>query len=475
MHRISKWLALALLGSSPVAQAQPAPSDPAAEATPRGDATRPEATPPEDQPGAEAPTEPAAAVDDAVPAEANGGWGDLATLTAETAEPLHRAKLYGFIDFHVEKVARTPSGVDGAGETVYTRNPIEVDLPNIHVMLQGAIRGRFRYYLNLASPGAGSNTDDEAIVLRNAWLEWPLLGRRLVARVGKTYRRFGLYNELLDAVPTFIGIESPELFDKDHLLLTRTTSVMLYGEAELAGGALQYSATTGNDERLGHAIPLGADLRFVRDGLTVGTSLYRSGAAGPSRAVGDGSPRGGVASWMSEDAFVVVGGFVEWARQGWTIQVEGWQARHDGVRDPAALATLAADGDLNAAQLERFFVGGDPTAAARTEARYDVRTAYLRAGRDVSVRDDLMVTPYLQVDYYDNPETIAAKDLGGDDEAGLADDGRFTKFTLGAVIQPGPAVALKLDGSGHLQTFNGSSEFYPELRLSLSYLWEYAP
>jgi hypothetical protein len=43
------------------------------------------------------------------------------------------------------------------------------------------------------------------------------------------------------------------------------------------------------------------------------------------------------------------------------------------------------------------------------------------------------------------------------------------------VIQPGPAVALKLDGSGHLQTFNGSSEFYPELRLSLSYLWEYAP
>ena len=34
-------------------------------------------------------------------------------------------------------------------------------------------------------------------------------------RTGKIYRPFGQFNELLDAVPTYLGMEPPELFDKD--------------------------------------------------------------------------------------------------------------------------------------------------------------------------------------------------------------------------------------------------------------------
>ncbi|MDD9940239.1 MAG: hypothetical protein OXU20_04155, partial [Myxococcales bacterium] len=67
--------------------------------------------------------------------------------------------------------------------------------------------------------------------------------------------------------------------------------------------------------------------------------------------------------------------------------------------------------------------------------------------------------------------TIAKKDLGGDGEAGISDDGKFQKYTLGTVFRPVPQVALKLDGSAHVQDFNGKSEFYPEIRISFSYLW----
>jgi hypothetical protein len=41
-------------------------------------------------------------------------------------------------------------------------------------------------------------------------------------------------------------------------------------------------------------------------------------------------------------------------------------------------------------------------------------------------------------------------------------------------MRPVSQVALKVDGSGHRQKFNGKSEFYPELRISLAYLWELA-
>ena len=81
--------------------------------------------------------------------------------------------------------------------------------------------------------GPPATPDDEPLSVRNAWVEVPIYRDRVLLRVGKTYRRFGLYNEILDAVPTFIGIEPPELFDKDHLIVTRTTNVMLHGTLNL--------------------------------------------------------------------------------------------------------------------------------------------------------------------------------------------------------------------------------------------------
>ena len=80
--------------------------------------------------------------------------------------------------------------------------------------------------------------------------------------------------------------------------------------------------------------------------------------------------------------------------------------------------------------------------------------------------------PYGQFDYYKNPETINEKDFGGDNEAGLADDGTIFKYTLGVVVKPVRFVALKLDGSAHGQDFNGDYFIYNEVRASFSLYWE---
>jgi hypothetical protein len=99
--------------------------------------------------------------------------------------------------------------------------------------------------LNLAAPGSGSKVEDLSLLVRNAWVEAPLIDGSLILRAGKLYRRFGLSNEILDATPTFIGIEAPELFDEDHLLLTRTTNLMLHGSLGFDSGVVNYALTTG--------------------------------------------------------------------------------------------------------------------------------------------------------------------------------------------------------------------------------------
>ena len=409
-------------------------------------------------------------------ADATGaaGWGDLSDMSEQTEDvPVFRTKLYGFIDSHLEKVAKTPDSVNERGNTEYAFNPYEIDIPNLNVMVQGSIYDKYKIFLNLASPGSGSNIDDEPVVVRNAWVEAPLYRSYLNLRFGKTYRRFGLYNEILDAVPTFIGIEAPELFDKDHLIVTRTTNLMLHGSFDLGAAILNYSLTTGQEERAERSVPIGADVYVdLPFGVKLGSSFYTTGGkALPSRAVGDGSPRGGVVNWMAEDEFVVFGGYAQLKQWNLILQAEYWQAEHDGTRDAAAVSQLA-DAGLNPAQRRRFFTGGDPAAAPITSAKYTIRTFYLRAGYEIALGERASITPYAQFDYYSNPETINAKAYGGDNEAGLTDDGRFEKYTAGLVLRPVSQVAFKVDGSGHRQQFNGKSEFYPEIRLSLAYLWE---
>lgn len=420
----------------------------------------------------------------------------------EGANPFN-VRLYGYIDGYFEQVAPSPAGVGPAGETIFESNPFEFNVLNFHVMSQGTIFNRFRFFFNLAAQGAGSVIADEPIALRNAWVETPTWGDYLNIRFGKTYRRFGLYNEILDATPTFIGIEPPELFDPDHLMLTRTTNLMIHGSVGYRDHIVKYALMTGNDESGGGPnwptsfdlgeydfvslvadgvrVPIGLDVRYEwADVLILGTSFYTSnGSARPSRTVGEGPPRGGVANWMANDHYVVGGAFAQLSLWGFLFQVEYWLAHHDARRDPHEVLKLL-DADLNPRQREMFGLNGaEPDVDdVATNAIYQVHAFYIRTGYAFDVDfggwldSPWQFTPYAQVDYYRNPESVRQKSFGGDNEAGLADDGQFLKLTGGLVYRPIPAAALKIDTSTHVQMFNQGVTFYPEIRVSYAYYWE---
>ena len=300
----------------------------------------------------------------------------LFAQSGEDDESGSSTKIYGFIDSYAEKVFSIPS-IDDSGETVKASDPFEYDIPNLSVMIQGTISNRYRYFLNIDGRGAGNF---EANI---AWIEASLYGDLLNIRTGKMYRKFGLYNEMLDAVPTYMGIEPPELFDKDHLMLTRTTNLMLYGSWSNNVGQLSYAITTGMDERQEEEIPYGMDLNFNYNNMVkIGTSFYSTGGwAVPTHSVGEGSPRGGVATWMSKDSYTVYGGYVEMDYADVILQAELWQADHSGKRDPSSVLQLLNAG-LNERQLKRFGLNGASPSEGdvAVDADYNILTYYLRLG-----------------------------------------------------------------------------------------------
>jgi hypothetical protein len=418
---------------------------------------------------ADAGTDSSGAVDSAE------GWGDFA---AEAPPKIFEGRLYGYVDSYFEKTFGAPTGLlDGAGRPQYEDGDWGWDVLNLHVMAQGSIYGKYRYFVNMVARSAGAIGSDQFVRIRNAWVEAPIFGSALQVRVGKTYRRFGLYNEVLDAVPTFIGIEPPELFDPDHLMLTRTTNAMVHGSFAFPKATLMYSVNVGNDERLNGAFPLGGDLRLDYSGLLLlGSSFYWSGGPAQSAvAMGEGAPTGGVATWMKQDEYFVTGAYAQLTWQRLLLQAEYWYAGHRAERDPAAVAQLANAG-LSTWQLDRYFVNGDPTQGTTdARVRYAVQTFYARAGYQLALGDTATVTPYLQFDWYQNPEVIRRKTFGGDNEAGRSDQGTFIKLTAGGVFRPVPQVALKLDYSTHLYQVSRQLSLEHELRASFSYLWEVTP
>ncbi len=384
-----------------------------------------------------------------------------------------KTTFYGYINSYFEKSADhavlKASGVSGTPATRgESTGPVEYDVPDIHFVMQSNVADRFKTFLNLKAPGA------EGVEVSNAWVESKLYGDTLAFRLGKFYRPFELYNEILDAVPTYIGIEPPELFDGDHLLLTRTTNMMLHGTSPVGPGVIRYSLTTGNDERATDQLPIGLDVRYLQDiKWTVGSSFYTTGGdAAPIEAsnstTGKASPpTGGVLPWMTSDQYQVMGAYVQYLDEKWTFQGSYFTADHNAVRNTAATSLICATGGMNRSQIDRFGCGGTLNA----NGDYTVTAWYSRLGYNFTSNELGEFTPYLQYDSYTNKETIASKTYGGDKEAGQDDDGSIDKWTLGVVYRPVPAVAIKTDYSLHGQDILGKNESYGEARFSLSYYW----
>jgi hypothetical protein len=392
----------------------------------------------------------------------------VAVSDVQEAEAQQELTTYGYFSWRYEKVFNEP-GWDGS-RIVEESPPGEYSLPFFNVMMQHQVGPRFRTFVNLA--GAGGELE-----VRNIWGEWSH-SRFLNIRVGKIYRKFGLYNEILDAVPSYYGIEPPEAFDKDHYLISRTTAVMVLGNISAGSGTLNYAFTTDNGEGsdiFENTFPLGYDVnyKFGTGRYTVGLSGYTSGGKTNSDVgVGEGPPSGGVLPWMAEDEFTLVNVYAEAKVRGFTGQFEYARGSHDAVRDPDAVLEVVNSTSLNDAQLARFLVNpaGSTTDVSNvnTDGDYTVQTWYFRGGYSIDTSKG-EIAPYLQWDWYKNPETIAKKTYGGDNEAGVADDGVFNKGTIGIIYRPIPLVAVKLDASSHYYRFHGEDVSFPEIRFDVSY------
>lgn len=388
-------------------------------------------------------------------------------------------KLYGFINSNVEKVMRIPErGTEG--NTITSSEPVSWSpVQNFHVYGSGNITSKISVFFNLA------RTDRDGLEVRNAYGNFKL-AELFQIRAGKMYRKFGLYNEKLDQIPTFIGIEPPELFDNDHLFLERTTNFMVHGTHHFLNDKISYALSTDNGENGPNKgiIPLGWDFRYQSDrqGLIVGTSGYSSSVNGKGTTstvnLGEGSPDGGILPWMKSDNFTVYGAFIEKQYRHLILQSAYWVASHQGLRDPLSVLTLVQYAGINTRQRETFLGtnASKPNVILSeddvvTTANYTVQTFYARLGYSIQSEVGQFI-PYVFMDWMSSPEVIQNKNYGGDNEAGLSDDGQFYKSSVGVVYRPVKSVAIKLDGSTHTQKFNGTTITYPEVRLDFSFSFD---
>jgi hypothetical protein len=296
------------------------------------------------------------------------------------------------------------------------------------------------------------------------------------------YRRFGLYNEILDTVPSFIGIEVPVSISGPRPMLTRTTNLMVHGRASFGPMSLSYSATAGKDEASvdDDVISPGFDLNLDWNStLLFGASYYNTGGTVvPDVVLGDGAPAGGVAPWMVEDRYQVYGGYARLTLGSFLLQGEGWISPHHGTRDPAKVLLLAQNAThFSAASRARMGVlGANPTVdQVTTDASYSYVTADVRMAYTFDVgtdRDPVELTPYVDFEYTRDLESISDEVYGGDGEAGQSPRGRMIHARLGLVTKPVPPVAFKVEVTSAMFDYGNTWASYLELFLSLSYQWE---
>ncbi len=378
---------------------------------------------------------------------------------------------YGFVaPLAAEQVYQFPSRND-LGETVKTSEPLDFSDPEGHIYTKvryGAFEGSVDFFASTEA------TRVEAAAVSFDFGE----ESQFSIQAGKMFRKFDLYNETLNHYIVFMGIEAPELFDSDH-------TIPRYANLSFSWwlGKWNFNVDTGNSESGAKQdlVPLGWDFRYDYGGLVFGTSGYSSSITGkstvPGVELGEGPAKGGVLPWMKEHRYAIFGSFVRKEFNRMMVESAFWYSPHTGERSREGVITLLANTHLNQRQRENFFgefqsLPDDALTAnhVETNAKFDVRTAYLRLGYSLQ-----RTVFYAHWDWMDHPEVIAEKKWGGDNEAGLSDQGSFTKWSLGVVWRPKKNLAVKFDVSAHVQKFNGSNVVYPEARLQGSWAFKFNP
>lgn len=389
--------------------------------------------------------------------------------------------IFGYLQFNIDRTYRNPNPNAATGQIARERpDPVDYRVLRLNLMVRSTWDQGFTTFLNLSESSNASSGSSPTFIVRNAWGELPLPLSLGYLRVGKIYRPFSPYNERLDAVPTYLGVEPPEIFDTDHLFMSRFCDVMVHNSANLGPTFWSFAMTTnnpesrlknGNGDSMG-SFPLGWDVKMEMGNhkFMLGHSGFLSGPTGPATALGSSAtggitpPEGGVAPWMKSDNYSAWGLFSEWNPGNWQFEGGVFEAHHRAVRNATAVNNMITNAGLLPDQLARY------QAAPGGNVVYNIKTYYLRAGYSIFTKAGEFV-PYAFWDAYKNPEIIGLKAFGGDDEAGNFDGGKFTKDTVGLAYRPNPNVAIKVDHSFHFFKLLGRKTDYHEYRIDLSYFF----
>lgn len=370
---------------------------------------------------------------------------------------LAESGLWGEPEVESRLEARTSAEalVSWRGETPDdTRWPLDHALPALNLELGAALHRRVHWRFEFEADGA------REVRLRQAWIDAAISGEALRVRVGPTLRRFGLHNDGLSRRAARAEVADPEPWDPDHPLLTRTTDLTVHGQVDGVG----YAVTTGRDERDDVQIPLGIDLRWGNDAVTVGGAFYTTG--GHARATEGGA----VARWMRHDAYQVVGLYGALELGALNLDAAWFQASHEAERDPNAV--LAFVDGLTRRRRVRYLRDPDRIELdqVRTEVDYQVQSIRLAARYRLETGAGAVV-PHGRLDVHVDGERLPPK-RGGDDESGLADDGRFFVPTAGVAWWPLAGLAIKAEGALYFIEHEGEDRAFPELRAAVAWDWE---
>ncbi len=424
-------------------------------------------------------------------------------LSADFMWAQNDLKVYGYFSNRVEKIFDVPTYEDG--EIEGESEDFEWQSPYFNIMFQYSLSNKIRTFINL---NGGDGLNLKSLEVRNAWGEYSF-GSKLKVRVGKSYKKFGLYNEILDAVPTYYAIEPPQFLNNDHpigQLYPRTTPLLLHGVLDAGVGTLSYglSVDKGLSEAYQDAFPFSADLNYSFEnplGSTkIGFAAYTTAGTVSAEEEGEeheGDEEGedeegeehegvefggeedeegfeigsGIMPWMKSDNFNVLGGYLEHRIGDLTLQAGYWKSNHEAERDIEKLEGLL-EGVQNEQHLNRFLE--EPEEGIEDDniiedVDYSIETWYVRAGYSFYTEIG-EVGPYVQWDYYKNPELVALRRLD-EEHNGMPDNGEFQLATIGLLYRPEPNVAIKLDVSSHIYDFFGESKSYPEFRLDFSFVF----
>lgn len=383
---------------------------------------------------------------------------------------------YGAVNVQWESAKRTASG-----QELKEAEPIELTLPFFNIMAQGQLSDQFRVFINLN----GSVKNQLGVIdVRNAWVEYSA-SQYFNVRVGKMYRRFGLYNEILDATPTYFINEPPDYLLGSFAFLPRTTNLMLHGSAPLASGILSYtvSGETGQSHSGMASFPIGWDVKYKFSGtdILLGTSGFTATNRMADVEFGAGASQNGIKPWLERGNDLMLGGYGEINLGGFTFQAEYFLVNHNDERDPDKVVTMvnAMTGtgsvleEITPALRSRFLIDPSrPVVASnvRKDASYTSSALFLLAAYtfETSIGDIGIFTKFID---YTNPERISNEQFGGDNEFGNPDQGRHQRVGVGAVYRPIPQITVKAYNDFHLFRFNGEQVSFLHPVLTIAYLF----